>query len=111
MVLWTDLIKIVGVPSRWCQAKAVRLRASNILPCCWMRVFPQQRPLGGQVMEELLYQGGCPNTNGRSKWEELVLLLCRLCNQIPSSAHSSVVLGHVEVQGSPWGDLTMTRSW
>ena len=36
---------------------------------------------------------------GRDGEEELVLLLHGLCNQISSSAHSSVVQGHIEFQG------------
>ena len=41
--------------------------------------------------------GGCPSTGGRGVLEELVLLLHGLHNQISSSAHSSVVQGHVEL--------------
>ena len=104
------LIKMIWVSSTWCQAKAVRPGASDVLPCCQMRVLPQQRSLSRWVVEELLYQGGCPSTSSRDIMEELVLVLHRLCNQISSSTYSSVVQGHVEVLGAPWGDLTMMRS-
>ena len=38
-----------------------------------------------------------------SKSTQVPKLLHRLCNQISSSTHSSVVQGHVEVQWSPLG--------
>ena len=46
----------------------------------------------------MLLQGWYPSTDGRGMFEELVLLLRGLRNQISSSAHSGVVQGHIEFQ-------------
>ena len=58
----------------------------------------------------MLFQGGCPSTDSRGILEELVLLLHGLCNLVSSSAHPSVVQGHIEFQSVFLeGDL-VTRS-
>ena len=54
--------------------------------------------LDGEVAMVTYYHVGALLLGSRDVIEELVLLLHGLCNQIlPSSAHSSIVQGHIEV--------------
>ena len=54
--------------------------------------------LDGEVAMVISYHVGALLLGSRGVVEELVLLLHGLCNQIlPSSTHSSVVQGHIEV--------------
>ena len=87
-----------------------RERGAVCCSCGWAR---------GAHMTELSANGARVHGTGLLRMTGCCSLLCRLCNQISSSTHSSVVRGHIEfprvfLEGNlvmrSWWDLSHTGS-